>query len=77
MAARKRIGLAENTRQRIRATMLVKRLEDHVDGKVDLAATQVTAALGLLRKSLPDLQATEHTGADGGPIVVEILNSSK
>lgn len=76
MAARKRIGLAENTRQRIRASMLVKRLEDHVDGKVDLAATQVTAALGLLRKSLPDLQATTHD-IDPERNVLRIVHESK
>ena len=45
--------------------MLVNRLQDHVLGKVKLETTQVTAALGLLKKTLPDLQAAEvkHSGA--------------
>jgi hypothetical protein len=34
-----------------------------VDGKVELNATQVTAALGLLRKSLPDLTSITHSGS--------------
>ena len=31
-------------------------------GKVGMTATQVTAALGLLKKALPDLAAIEHSG---------------
>lgn len=56
------------TRQRIKTTQLVNRLENHVLGKVEMQSTQVTAALGLLKKSLPDLGTLEHTGAEGGPI---------
>jgi len=79
MAARNRPGLSENTRKRIQTTMIVKRLEDHilskpeiVDGQLinkDLMTqSQVTAALGLIKKTLPDLQSTEWTGPDGGPL---------
>ena len=42
--------------------MILNRLTDHIDDKVELSATQVTAALGLLKKTLPDLKATEHSG---------------
>lgn len=63
MAARtKKIRHDEETRARIKTSQLINRLTDHVDGKVDLKPTQVTAALGLLKKTLPDLQATEHSG---------------
>ncbi len=62
MAARNRPGLSEATRKRIQTTMLVKRLEGHVKGEHDLTATQVSAALGLLRKTLPDLAVVEHSG---------------
>lgn len=30
-----------------------------------MSASQVTAALGLLKKTIPDLKATEITGVDG------------
>lgn len=71
MAARKRVGLSENTRQRIQTTMLVKRLEEHILSREPiLDATQVRAIEILLRKTLPDLQAIEHTGAGGEPIQV-------
>ena len=72
MAARNRVGLSEYTRQRIQSTVLVKRLSDHAVGKCEMSATQVQAARILLGKSLPDLQAIEHSGKDGGAIVNKI-----
>jgi len=51
--------------------MLINRLTDHVVGKNEMSSTQVRSAEVLLRKSLPDLRATELTGVDGGPIVIE------
>ena len=63
MAARKHLSHPEIVRQRIQTSQLVNRLTDHVSGKVELTATQVTAALGLLRKSLPDLTAITHSGS--------------
>lgn len=61
---------ADRVRARIRAGAIVKRLFDHsVARKGDagydqaiMSATQVTAALGLLRKVVPDLLATEVRG---------------
>lgn len=70
MAARKRKGLSENTRERIQTTMLAKRLQDHVLGKCELSATQIQAARILLNKTLPDLQSVQHSGEGGGPIVL-------
>ena len=72
MAARKRIGLSENTRQRIKTSMLVLRLENHVQGKAKMASTQVTAALGLLKKTLPDLQVTQLAGDPDQPLIHKI-----
>jgi len=61
MAARKDSRLKTQHREAIKTSMIVNRLTDHVDGKVEMSATQVTAALGLLRKALPDLKASEDT----------------
>ena len=55
MAARNRVGLSENTRKRIQTTMIVKRLQDHILGEVEMNATQIRAAEILIRKTLPDL----------------------
>jgi hypothetical protein len=71
MAARKRIGLSENTRERIRTTMLVKRLEDHVLGECELSQTQISAIRMLLDRTLPVLSSVEVTGSEGGPLKVE------
>lgn len=50
------------TREKIRTSQLINRLQSFVDGKCEMAPHQVTAALGLLKKTLPDLSATELTG---------------
>jgi len=73
MPARNRKGLSENTRLRIKTTMIVKRLQKHIVAKPEIedgivinkdlmTQSQVTAALGLIKKTLPDLSAVEHSG---------------
>lgn len=62
MAARKRNWTPEIVRQRIRTGLLTRYLFEHVSGSRKMTATQVNAALGLLRKTLPDLSATELSG---------------
>ena len=60
MAARtNRIVHDENTRSKIQTSQIINRLTGHVLGEVEMTASQVTAALGLIRKTLPDLQAVE------------------
>lgn len=49
-------------RERISATLLLKRLQDHVVGDAELSATQIKAAEILLKKCMPDLSAVEHSG---------------
>ena len=58
----RRIRHDDDTRKKIQAAQLINRLTAHVMGEVDMKATQVNAALGLLRKTLPDLAAVEYTG---------------
>ena len=68
MAARLNQRHSDMVRDKIRASQLVNRLEDHVLGEVEMSSTQVSAALGLLKKCVPDLSAEQITGPDGGPI---------
>ncbi len=56
MAARKRRRLALKTRERIRTSMLINRLPDHVFGRCEMTPTQLRSALVVLRKTLPDLK---------------------
>ena len=64
MGARKESRLKTQHREAIQTSMIRKRLEDHIVEDC-MSASQVTAALGLLKKTIPDLKATEITGADG------------
>ena len=73
--ASKSAAYAEAVRARIRAGGIMKRLEDHIVGKVEMKNSQVTAALGLLKKVVPDLQSTEHTGKNGGDLIVRLVSA--
>ncbi len=53
--------------------MLTNRMHEHILGKLELSTTQVKCMEILLRKSLPDLSAVEHTGPDGGALTVEVV----
>lgn len=52
--------LDQKTRDKIQASNIVHRLVKHVEGEIELSATQITAAKVLLNKVLPDLKAVEH-----------------
>lgn len=55
----------DEIRKKIQTSQLLNRLTNHGLGKLKtgMDATQVSAALGVLRKALPDLTATEHSGS--------------
>lgn len=50
-----RAAWREEARAQIHVLKLIKQLEDHAFGKLELRPTQVSAALGLLKKALPDV----------------------
>lgn len=52
----------ERIRERIKADRLIDALENHVLSGKEMSSTQVSAALGLLKKRVPDLAAIEHSG---------------
>ena len=54
----------EDVRKKISASQIITRLTKHIMGELDkpMEPSQVTAALGLLRKCVPDLTAIEHSG---------------
>jgi hypothetical protein len=65
MAVRKRLFHPEEVRQKIRTSQLVNRLHAFVKGEIEMTPHQVTAALGLIRKTMPDLTAIAHSGTLG------------
>jgi hypothetical protein len=71
MAARKQLWHDGATREKIQASMLIARLQDHIKGLVKMQPTQVQAALGLLRKVLPDLANIEYRDETVHTFVIE------
>lgn len=68
MAARLRKTHQEEIRTKIQASQILNRLQDHLDGSIELSATQVKVAEILLKKTLPDLQSIELSGDEDNPI---------
>jgi hypothetical protein len=52
----------ETTRAKIASSQILNRLIKLVHGEIEMPPHAVTAALGLLRKVVPDLSAVEHQG---------------
>lgn len=63
MAARKKTAALPSTVKKIKTTLLINALHNHVLGKKELSASQVAAAGILIRKVIPDLAAV-HVEAD-------------
>ena len=52
----------ERMRQRIQTDTIIQRLTNLLNGEAEMPPHAVTAALGLLRKVLPDMAQVEHSG---------------
>ena len=61
-----------HARQKIRATDLIDRLQDHIDGKITLSNSQVRAIGILLKKVVPDLAQIQIAGEVQHKYVVEV-----
>lgn len=77
MPARLNPRHSDMVRQKIQAGVLIDRLQKHVNGDVEMTGTQVNAALGLLDRSLPKLQAIQVSGPDNGPVQLQVTWKSK
>ena len=81
MAARLNPKNDERARSAIQTTQLCNRLNNFALEQPDpttgrqfvMTDTQVRAALGLLKKTIPDLAVTSHTGPDGERVVIEVI----
>jgi hypothetical protein len=60
--------MSEAHRDKIRNSNVLNALIEHVEGKREMTASQVSAGLGLLRKVMPDVATVQHTGENGGPV---------
>jgi hypothetical protein len=78
MAPRKQLWHPDDVRKRIQASQLINRLTEHVNSKTPLMdSSQVTAAVKLLGKVLPDLSATQLSGDDDHPVKLVVEWQSK
>lgn len=71
MAARLNARHQEMVRDKIQASQLINRLQNHALGELALEQSQIKAIEILLRKSIPDLSAIQHGGDSDNPISVE------
>ena len=72
----KRTGTIEHdklTREKIQVSQLINVLQKHALGETEMGMSRIQAAKILLSKTLPDLQATQLTGAENGPLTVQII----
>jgi hypothetical protein len=66
--------MSDAHRVKIQKSNILNALLEHVDGKREMSATQVTAGLGLLRKCLPDLTNVTVSGDEKNPLSIQIVS---
>lgn len=52
--------MSDEHRVKIQNSNILNALIEHIEGKREMSATQVSAGLGLLKKVMPDLSAAEN-----------------
>jgi hypothetical protein len=62
MAIRRDLYHPEEVRAKIKTSQLINRLHGFIFDGVEMSRTQVAAAMGLLRKTMPDLSAVAVSG---------------
>jgi hypothetical protein len=65
---RARFRMSDEHRIKIQNSKVLSRLLGHVEGQAKLETSQVTAAVALLKKVLPDLQSVTVTGDAENPV---------
>lgn len=65
----------DSHRVKIQNSNILNALVEHVEGRREMSATQVTAGIALLKKVLPDLTANNHTHSNdpANPLPSEIV----
>lgn len=61
--------MPDGHRVKIQNSNILNALIEHVEGKREMSSTQVTAGLGLLKKVLPDMTASDIT-SDGEKVAM-------
>ena len=70
--------MSDSHRVKIQNSNVLNALLEHVDGKREMSASQVTAGVALLKKYMPDLASHTIGGdKDAAPIHFENVGASK
>jgi hypothetical protein len=65
--------MSDDHRVKIQNSNILNALIEHVEGRREMQATQVTAGIALLKKVLPDLTYNQHGGDEDNPVVHKII----
>lgn len=65
--------MSDEHRVKIQNSNILNALIEHVDGKREMSATQVSAGVALLRKVLPDLSNVTIGGDADNPVKIEFV----
>jgi hypothetical protein len=65
--------MSADHRLKITNSNILNCLIEHAEGGREMSGTQVTAAIALLKKVMPDLAAVQHSGEDSGPMTVTFV----
>lgn len=74
MAFKKPKFLSDEHRLKIQTSQLINRLTSFVNSEIELSPAQVSAALGLLKKSLPDLSAVAAGVDEDGKLDIVVMS---
>jgi hypothetical protein len=64
--------MSDEHRVKIQNSNILNALIEHAVGEREMSSTQVTAAVALMKKVLPDLQATQISGDAENPLVIHV-----
>jgi hypothetical protein len=64
--------MSDEHRVKIQNSNILNALIEHACGEREMSGTQVSAAVALLKKVLPDLSATTIGGDADNPVITEI-----
>ena len=79
MAAKKpkTYPMSNEHRDKIKNSNILNALVEHVEGRREMSATQVSAGLGLLRKVMPDLSSVESKNETTVRYVARVPDKAK
>jgi hypothetical protein len=64
--------MSDAHRVKIQNSNILNALIEHAEGQRKMSSTQVQAALGLMKKVLPDISAVQISGDESAPLRIKV-----